>query len=217
MTEESNLVLLASLSEPLLGEPEGSARKRPAPSPLPAPTHVRRAVTVECKCICGKTFSTKKRGEIGFFKGCDKVCSEDCLDTVPLVGSRSKTPSADSVQKWLRRSAESYGKKGVPTVMAALVPHDGGKKHTVVVAAANADIAAIMQYLMLQGMANCATTSRFVRLAGEACRAGFGRGFFEFMVGQVPRQRMHTRRTGEYLHARAVNFQPSHFIPFLNL
>jgi hypothetical protein len=174
-------------------------------SPVSTGRPTRRLASVILRCRCGTTFVPMRKDDLGFFIGCDKSCSEDCINRYAAAGveaistettKKPKTPQFELTRLWMTRKVESLKALSMKSIFAVLVPPGvDGPRSTLVVSASDPDIAAVVQYLLLQGANGDASSTRLLRLAGEACRAGRGDGFFSYLAGQSERSSSSNRRS----------------------
>jgi hypothetical protein len=150
--------------------------------------------SVTRRCHCGMSYVHKRKGDVGYFFGCDRACSDVCLQATPAGDAevvekrKKKTPQHELVRLWMQRHTIRLAGDNVKTIMAAFVPSAIDEpRNTLVVSASDPDIAAVLQYLLLQGASGDPSTTRVLRLAGEACRAGKGDGFFGYLSDQLAR------------------------------
>lgn len=112
--------------------------------------HQRSAGAVFRNCACSKLFEPIRKGEPGFFPGCDSFCSIACRDNPPdTAAAKGRSRHYRAVQEVLRNTRDSYARVGIPTLHAALVPDPSGGDDRLVVTAKNRDVAEVIRYLML--------------------------------------------------------------------
>jgi hypothetical protein len=145
--------------------------------------------SVQRVCHCNTSFKPKLRSDSDFFDGSDRFCSEECKvkgsETPRVATPKSrKTPQVVLLQRWMLRHTHRLELHGTKTIMAALVRTDGGS-NTVLVTAKNPDIQSILVYLLMQGETGNPATKKILRLAAEACNAGHGDSFFDYVCDQM--------------------------------
>ena len=143
----------------------------------------RKLASVTYTCHCGTNYTALKKGERGYFAGCDRACSLHCAKNAQDSQTDASPgthipPHPDAIQKWMRRRINEYSQSKVSMIMAARVPSADGAHDTLIVGAEDEDIASILRYFLLLKATGTTNSIRTLRQLAASCKDGTADGFF---------------------------------------